>query len=652
MPFWWQRRKRFWWGKRRPYYKRRKYTKRKRRFYRPKRRRAPRRRRRRRKKVRRKRQKIPVKQWQPSYITKCKIKGIQLFLLGAQGKQFVCFTDDKYSWTPPKAPGGGGFSAELYTLQYLYHEYIEGNNYWSRSNSTKDLVRYTGGYFKMYQHDKTDFIIYYDRNPKKEIDKYTYANMHPKELLLRKHCTILHSRKRKNYGKLYKKIKFKPPKKLQTHWHFMSEFAERPLIALTVAAVDLTHSYLSSVDTNQLISIYTLNTDWYQAPNWGKKTNTAWEPFSTIAKQLTVTYENGQTKTINMSNLSTYNQSVAYDTGWFRSDLLKAWKVQQMNNIPINALRYNPTIDDGTGNAVWLVSILKDKYDRPTVDKTMIVEGKPLWQLLYGYLSFLQKAKPDDNILKNYILCLSSPAIYPYKTTKDYHVPIDSTFINGKGPYEEYLTTKDKELWFPTVQHQQQSINNIVQCGPYIPKYGRDRESSWDLHGSYHFFFKWGGDEIDNQDVYNPTQQVTYETPDTIRQAIQISDPSQQIPQTIVHAWDIRRGLITPTALKRIRENLPIDEIISTYSDAEPKKKKRKNNNIPYQEQESQEIQNALQALFEKDTYQEPQDHQQLLNLIEQQHQQQNLLKFNLLQLIADLKKQQKAIQLHTGLLH
>ncbi len=51
----------------------------------------------------------------------------------------------------------------------------------------------------------------------------------------------------------------------------------------------------------------------------------------------------------------------------------------------------------------------------------------------------LQKAKPHEEILQTYILCISSPAIYPFKTKDQFHVPIDSTFINGKGPYEEYI---------------------------------------------------------------------------------------------------------------------------------------------------------------------------------------------------------------------
>nr|UHM26509.1 MAG: ORF1 [Torque teno midi virus] len=654
MPFyWWQRRRRFWRGQRRPYYKRRWTNKRRKRRYirRHKHRRPTRRRRRRRQKVRRKFKKIHIQQWQPKYITKCTIKGLQLFVLGANGKQMNCFTDERYNWTPAKAPGGGGFAAEQYSLQYLYHEYVDGNNYWTRSNATKDLVRFTGSSFTFYRHPKTSFLIHYDRHPKKDTDKYYYCSIHPKELLLRKRTKILHSKKERPNAKQRMKLKIKPPNNLQTNWYFQTELANRPLLNLQIAAADLGYSYLSSVDTNQLISLYTINTQFYPHPNWGDSSQNPYKPYSTIKLTLTPQINGKDQPQIDFHN-QTYKDSIDYSKGWFQSRLLKAVKLKEMEVLPISACRYNPTIDNGHGNAIWVKHITQQSYTKPNTDKSVLLQDKPLWQLLYGYLNWIQKIKPDEEVLTTYVLCITSPAIYPFKTSDQCHVLIDSTFINGLGPYEEFLTDKMKQLWFPTLQHQQQSINNIVLCGPYIPKYTRDRESTWDLHGKYSFYFKWGGDDIQNQDAYDPSKQATFQTPGNLTETIQISDPSQQIPTTLLHAWDLRRGLITPTALKRIRENLPIDETLSTDSDHSQPKKKKVNNNMPYQEQETQEIQNCLQALFEKDTYQEPQTQEQLLQLIQQQHQQQNLIKFNLLHLIADLKKQQQSIKLHTGLLN
>ncbi len=125
---------------RRPRYKRR--------YRRPYTRR--RRRRRRKRKVRRKLQKITVKQWQPDSIVRCKIKGFGCLVAGAQGRQPYCYTNSKYEYPQPKAPGGGGFGAELFTLQYLYEEWVARKNIWTKSNDYKDLVRFTGVNFLLF----------------------------------------------------------------------------------------------------------------------------------------------------------------------------------------------------------------------------------------------------------------------------------------------------------------------------------------------------------------------------------------------------------------------------------------------------------------------------------------------------------------------
>ncbi len=108
-------------------------------------------------------------------------------MLGGQGKQFVCYTDDSEDWVPAKAPGGGGFGVESFSLQYLYEEYKMGNNRWSKSNIMSDLVRYSGCRFTFYRHPYTDFVVHYSRQPPFKLEKYTYCESHPHSLLLKKH---------------------------------------------------------------------------------------------------------------------------------------------------------------------------------------------------------------------------------------------------------------------------------------------------------------------------------------------------------------------------------------------------------------------------------------------------------------------------------
>lgn len=651
MPFWWQRRRKFWRGRWRQNYKRRFKTYRKKRYFRRhKYRRPTRRRRRRRKKVRRKFKAIPLKQWQPKYIVKCTIRGLHLFLLGAEGRQFSCYTDEQFIWTPAKAPGGGGFSAESYSLQWLYNQYKEGRCYWSKSNSSKDLCRYTGCSFILYKHNKIDFLIYYTRKPTSKPDKYHYSNLHPFQLLLRKRTKVLHRTSIHPNSRIYKKIKIKPPRTLQNNWYAQSEFAEQQLVELNIVAVDLINSYISRVDTNQLITAYSLSTQFYPKPNWGHALaeTTPWMPRPNQKRTLTPRYgaKEGQPITIPEN----YSGSISWDKGWFQKGLLLATSIKDQNVVPVIYLRYNPKIDDGHGNQIYVKHITQTDYLPPTSDKAVLLEDRPLWQLLFGYVSYLQKIKPHENILEDYILCIVSPAIYPF-TKNIAHVPLDNNFINGKAPYEQELSAQMLKLWFPKLLHQQQFINSIVECGPYIPKLGRERESSWDLHGKYSFYFKWGGEDTDYQDAYDPSRQTNYAISNNLAEAIQVSDPSKQIPSTLPHAWDYRRGILTNTAIKRIRENLPTDETIST--DSEPVQKKKKVlNSIPFYNQKEEEIQECLQELYKESTFQAPETEEQLINLIQEQQQQQNHLKRNLLYLIEELKKQQTKLKLKTGILH
>ncbi len=46
-------------------------------------------------------------QWQPDSIRKCKIKGVGILILGAEGTQMDCFTVTKTDYVPPKIPWEG-----------------------------------------------------------------------------------------------------------------------------------------------------------------------------------------------------------------------------------------------------------------------------------------------------------------------------------------------------------------------------------------------------------------------------------------------------------------------------------------------------------------------------------------------------------------
>nr|UHK04454.1 MAG: ORF1 [Torque teno midi virus] len=662
MPFWWRRRRKPWFG---PRYKRRypyKTRRRRPRFQRRRRhRRTYRRRRRRRKKVRRKNKRIIVRQWQPESIVKCKIKGIETQCLGAQGCQHRCYTSYKYEWTIPRAPAGGGFSAELYTLKYLYQEWQYRNNIWTKSNDYRDLCRYTGSKFTFYSDPKTDFIIVYDTTPPFTLDKYTYMSYHPMQLLLRKHKRILLSKNTNPKGKHKLTIKIHPPKQMLSKWFFQQYFADAGLVNIICAAASFNYPNLSCCNENQIISIYYLSPTFFHNSTWAQ-VQTKYLPISTMTGTYTFTYKNAmnqdKTVTINTTDLD-YNKSVSYDNGWFQTGVLNAYKVQGNGgayaNIPCGAARYNVNLDGGIGNKFWLCPITNGHYGVPR-DEDLVLENIPLWLALFGYTSFLHQKKHDQSYFKAYMPVVKSHAIQPLQTVTppEYYPLIDRSFMLGHAPGDTYLDENMKVRWYPTVNTALETINAIVMTGPFIPKYMNQRESTWQLSSRYCFYFKWGGPHQTDQPISDPTKQPQWNVPDHFQQNVQVSDPQKQKWETIFKPWDYRRGSLTKKALKRMYEHLETDESLFSDTAQEIPQKKRKPPLLKVPEQENKEIQSCLHSLFEESTSQESQAPQEtnLLKLIQQQKQQQQQLKHNLFTLIKDLKTHQQAIQYQTGILN
>nr|UHK03746.1 MAG: ORF1 [Torque teno midi virus] len=656
MPFWWRRRRRYFWrGSRRPWYnKRRKRTYKRRRNFKYRNRRTARRRRRRRHKVRRKRKTLPVKQWQPDKIVNCKIKGVAVTVLGADGTQFRCYTNYNKEWTLSRTPGGGGFGVERYTVQYLYEEHKFYNNIWTKTNVSLDLMRYLGCKFIFYRHLETDFIVSYDRNLPMIINKHTYMNTHPQALLLSRHKKIIPSRLTRPNGKNRVIIKIKPSKPMLNKWFFQETMANTGLCLIKAAACSLSYPHIGSAAQNQLTSLFSLNTSLYANAAWGQ-TTTSWKPYPGFPNSVTYTTA-AQKDKVTWQVPQKYSDQISYDNGFFNYKWLQATSVEGQLAKPLLAFKYNPEVDDGVGNAVWFKSTFTKDYNKPKADLDLILEGYPLWQMLYGFSSFVKAVKPDKLFLDSYILVFESKYIIPYAShaTHYYWVPIDSTFIKGQNPYNAPLYEADKAKWFPTLKNQQESINAIVKCGPYIPRYGFDKRSTWELHAFYTFYLKWGGTFTEEDNLADPSKQGTYITPNLISERIQIHNPEKQKAATLLHCWDYRRGMLTSSAIKRMCQDAETDTDFQTDADiqAPPKKKKKATKELPYPPQEKQELQKCLLSLYEGTTSKEAQEDQDLQTLIKQQQQQQQELRYNILKVISDIKQQQQLLQLHTGLIN
>nr|UHK06151.1 MAG: ORF1 [Torque teno midi virus] len=660
MPFWWRRRKRFWYTPRwvrRNHLRRRRYKKRPRRR-RPRYATRRRRRRRRRFKVKKKKPTITLKQWQPDSIKKCKIKGLGCIVAGADGAQMYCYTNQKSLYPQPKAPGGGGFGCEVFSLQYLYHEWEAHRNIWTASNDYKDLCRFTGSKFTFFRDDNTDFVIRYHRQPPFDLVKTSYTDIHPQNLLLSKHHKVLLSTRTNPTGKTHLTVKIKPPKQMINKWFFQKEFAKYDLLRIDAAAADFPGAMYGPNTQNTNLTLLALNTNFYQNTAWQKNTQDhPYQPYPTYPSSSGVDYYYSQKdptlkKTVDPK---TYLDSVNYDSGFFQKAVLNAHKImknaQQYHELPVTVIRYNPDLDTGSGNAVWVVTNLaNNKWTMPQESDLYVIE-KPLWMAIYGLWNYiLIKKKPATDFFKYHMFVVKSKAIELITPTNQTWFPlIDKEFTQGQLSYSDFLTETRKKLWWPTAENQVKSLNTIVKVGTYIPKYTNLPNSSWNLMYRYTFYFKWGGPYIEDQPIQNPEHQQDYPVPDTLTKTIQISNPLRQHCKAMFRAWDSRRGIFTQTAIKRMSKYLETDTSISSDEAETPKKKKKTTAEIRNPEEENQEIQSCIQSLCQQETLQEDQTPTTIQQLIAYQQQQQQQLKLNLIKLLTDLKLKQRMLQLHTG---
>lgn len=560
-----------------------------------------------------------------------------------------------------------------FSLGYLYEQYKFRRNIWTKSNIAKDLVRYIRAKLTFYRHAETDFIVRYDRQPPFPLEPLTYASCHPQNLLLGKHKIIILSKSSKPHGKLKKTKIIKPPKQMLTKWFFQHDFSTAPLFQLTASAANFQYSHIGCCNKNTIVTFKALNPTWFKNGAWGQALPQAkpylpynasfnhlyfWDtwnwPKETLDEQADMQFIKQHSAKVDVSS---YSSSISWNKGFFSQKIINAVlittqlsKSSHIAVVPLVTCRYNPAKDTGEGNTVWLHSNIKNSYDKPSTDKTLIIQNLPIWMLLYGWLSYVQHTKKAPDFFVSYCICIESPAIDVSSTAgaTNLIIPIDDTFLQGKPPYGQDITASDLAHWFPDIYNQVEVINGLVSVGPYIPKYNQTRNSTWELQMFYEFLFKWGGPEQTEPPVADPTQQPTYDALDKQYAAVQVRDPRKQIYESIVHPWDYRRGIIKSSALKRIQDNISVE---SSFQEAFPPYKKARITG-PYltaPEEENQEIKKCLQELFEENISKEAQEETDLLKLIQQQREQQQHIKYNLLKLISELKQQQAKLKLQTG---
>nr|UHM26323.1 MAG: ORF1 [Torque teno midi virus] len=596
---------------------------------------------------------INLIQWQPENIQKCKIVGYQALLACGNGKQAYNYNQHTTEICMKNESYGGGFSITLFTLQYLYQQWLLFNNIWTRGNNGFDLVRYTGMTVYFFRSPFASYVVNYVIAPPFTVNRETYTNCNPFRMLLQKNKIIVPSLSRKPRGKPWVKKKIRVPKLLMNKWYFQADFCDTPLVLFKAAMIGLSTPYLKYSNDNNCIGFYCLNPDIFNSAGYWAGTQYTTKLYLYVANkkpsdtQTQITVK--QLKTVHYDNDSVFwwrylNGDIPVSTS--SSPNLTSMSQEEFNkNIkPLTIeYRYQPNRDTGDGNIIFLESVVTPTIDIPS-NKNYKYENLPIWLLMFGWIDWCSKFFKGDNIHDNYSLCFRSKFFYPIDhkvPATTLLLPISSYFYKGQNEYNYPLLNYERDKWAPTIRHQLTLINDFCMCAPYssLPS-----GKSADLAIKYKFYFKWGGTVVHSQTINDPENQPVYPMPTEDIQRIQVKDPSTQDSEAEFHKWHYRRGALTSTAIKRALKDSETEILSSTDSESETTKRRRLGE--PDISHPKSSISTQVQQVFEEDTCPPPQEEKE--KLLQYKLRNQRLQQLIIRSLIK-MEKKQQLMSLTTG---
>lgn len=624
MPYFYKRK----WRRPRTYY-RNKYNQRRWRF-RPRRRRARKAFRRHRKyRVRkfrnffkRKLKFLPLKQWQPERIRKCKIKGLFTLFNGAQGRFANNWPQYRDSFTPEFTPSGGGWGIFVFNLGALFEEFLRVRNWWTVSNVDLPLCRYTGCKLRFYRTDYVDYVVQYTLSYPMTDTQLLHAESCPARMLLSNHKIIV-TRRENRKQKPYITKRLKPPKQLVNKWFFQRDFFNTNLLMLKATACDLHQYDINKQDYSNNITLQSLS--YYNFPHLNYDTNitTGWTPkagkylwatrtvpSNNPANPLNgITYESiiylgqatrmvrgtpfGEATIPNTDNdfqkkWRAYTTDPKYWGNIFYSEYLKREATILVSNKqptgirepskpqdlisstdftimiePITeAIRYNPEIDTGKDTEIFLVPNFQQQLDWTQSNELLKFHGFPLWMLLWGWIDWQKKLAAVNQIDDHYILIVKSPYMLP---KRPFYMFLDEAFIENESQFpnphdhDKLPPLHYETTWFPKVYYQLKSIDKICMSGPATPK--ANFITSIQSHMEYIFSFKWGGSPSTMETIADPSKQISYATPSNLQTGLQIQNPISD-PTFNIYSWDYRRHFLTQKCIERITKDRDTDQSV------------------------------------------------------------------------------------------
>lgn len=556
--------------------------------------------------------KLKVFQFQPNRIRKCKIKGYLQLFGGSTDRISNNFTLYKESVVPYQEPGGGGWGLQQLTLGNLYTQNQYLMNIWTKSNRGYNLCRFISLKITLFKQQQTDYIFTYTTEQPYEITKFFYQSHHPIKLLeFNKRIIVPSMRTMPQRKKPYITKRIKPPKEMLSKWYFQEHLSNYPLIQFVATACSLNSMFMPTTSISNNITLYTLNTRFFNNTNFTQLDQSTW---GYVPRQNTYMYGIQQPKVpwnltpisevtylgntvvndagdpIGQKQLTDYGLAhwgnplfYRYLNGDFYTFISSKDPSQFFNNVPRNKTikeadasatlqhehlvelcRYNPNHDKGDGNlAFWVPNNVRTNTQwKPQTDPSLQIQGFPLWILLWGWEDFTRHITHLRNIDEDNILVIRSSYI---NTVMPNFVFLATEFIEGETIYtheREHIPLYDMAHWYPKWRYQKPAIENLLQTGPAVCK--NENQKSVQAHMKYSFLFKWGGNPATMENIYDPTAQPTYPTPNSEQTTHEIINPSTSI-EDYIYSWDVRRDLLTRTAAKRIRQ-IETDDI-SLFTD-------------------------------------------------------------------------------------
>lgn len=322
------------------------------------------------------------------------------------------------------------------------------------------------------------------------------------------------------------------------------------------------------------------------------------ETVMNIWKTKTTNFENTKVKEITITGSTTFS-------------------LTHLNEPIVWTTRYNPLKDNGQSTEMYLLPTNKDQpgWERPPDDK-LILTGFPLWLNIFGFVDFQKRLNTYIDIDTTYVLCFKNTTTIP-KITKTF-VVLDDNFLSDKSPYSTKVEPSDSTKWYPQLQYQTNSINNIAKCGPGIPKIGNRQSEEAKI--KYDFYFKWGGAPPKMITVDNPLNQEIFPIPRNEHETPSLQGPTQAF-ETLLYTFDQRNYQLTKQAIERITKDWGTKELMSSITDST----------------RTPEAHQTLQTLLQQAQTQEK-EKTEILQQLQQQRVEQQQLQLRILNLIQNME--------------